>query len=103
MLTGGSVPVEKYTGDEVIGASVNNESSLTFQVEKMGNDSYLSQKTYRKLLQNLWWNSGYNIVAIPLAAGVLALIGIILSPVVGAILMSLSTIIVTINVKLLKA
>lgn len=63
----------------------------------------LSQKTYRKMVQNLWWASGYNIVAIPLAAGVLAPIGIILSPAVGAILMSLSTIIVAINAKLLKA
>lgn len=63
----------------------------------------LSKKTYRKMVQNLWWASGYNIVAIPLAAGVLAPIGIILSPAVGAILMSLSTIIVAINAKLLKA
>lgn len=63
----------------------------------------LSQKTYRKMVQNLWWASGYNIVAIPLAAGVLAPIGIVLSPAVGAILMSLSTIIVAINAKLLKA
>jgi len=63
----------------------------------------LSQKTYRKMVQNLWWASGYNILAIPLAAGVLAPIGIILSPAVGAVLMSLSTIIVAINAKLLKA
>lgn len=63
----------------------------------------LSKKTYRKMVQNLWWASGYNIFAIPLAAGVLAPIGIILSPAVGAVLMSLSTIIVAINAKLLKA
>lgn len=63
----------------------------------------LSAKTYRKMVQNLWWASGYNIVAIPLAAGVLAPIGIILSPAVGAVLMSLSTIIVAINAKMLKA
>ncbi|HLR63336.1 MAG TPA: heavy metal translocating P-type ATPase [Lentibacillus sp.] len=63
----------------------------------------LSGKTYRKMVQNLWWAAGYNIVAIPLAAGVLAPIGIILSPAVGAVLMSLSTIIVAINAKLLKA
>lgn len=63
----------------------------------------LSKKTYRKMVQNLWWASGYNILAIPLAAGVLAPIGIMLSPAVGAILMSLSTIIVAINAKLLKA
>ena len=63
----------------------------------------LSKKTYRKMVQNLWWATGYNIFAIPLAAGVLAPIGIILSPAVGAVLMSLSTIIVAINAKLLKA
>src|SRR5699024_7241173 len=62
----------------------------------------LSQKTYRKIVQNLWWATGYNIIAIPLAAGVLAPIGIVLSPAVGAILMSLSTIIVAINAKLLE-
>ncbi|WP_077706306.1 heavy metal translocating P-type ATPase [Virgibacillus dokdonensis] len=63
----------------------------------------LSRKTYRKMLQNLWWATGYNIFAIPLAAGVLAPIGIVLSPAVGAVLMSLSTVIVAINAKLLKA
>lgn len=63
----------------------------------------LSKKTYQKMVQNLWWAAGYNIFAIPLAAGVLAPIGIILSPAVGAVLMSLSTIIVAINAKLLKA
>ena len=63
----------------------------------------LSKKTYRKMIQNLWWATGYNILAIPLAAGVLAPVGIVLSPAVGAILMSLSTIIVAINAKLLKA
>src|SRR5699024_6668179 len=60
----------------------------------------LSKKTYRKMVQNLWWAAGYNILAIPLAAGVLAPIGIVLSPAVGAVLMSLSTIIVAINAKL---
>ena len=63
----------------------------------------LSKKTYRKMVQNLWWAAGYNILAIPLAAGVLAPVGIVLSPAAGAILMSLSTIIVAINAKLLKA
>lgn len=62
----------------------------------------LSQNTYRKMIQNLWWAAGYNIVAIPLAAGVLAPIGIILSPAIGAVLMSLSTVIVAINARLLK-
>ena len=63
----------------------------------------LSKKTYRKLVQNLWWATGYNIFAIPLAAGVLAPWGIIISPAVGAVFMSLSTVIVAINAKLLKA
>ncbi|HLQ73077.1 MAG TPA: copper-translocating P-type ATPase [Bacillota bacterium] len=62
----------------------------------------LSKKTYRKMVQNLWWAAGYNIAVIPLAAGILAPVGIILSPAVGAVLMSLSTIIVAINAKLLK-
>jgi len=62
----------------------------------------LSRATYRKMLQNLWWAAGYNIVAIPLAAGVLAPLGVLLSPAVGAVLMSLSTIIVAINAQLLR-
>ncbi|WP_411730375.1 copper-translocating P-type ATPase [Planococcus sp. 4-30] len=62
----------------------------------------LSKKTYRKLVQNLWWATGYNIFAIPLAAGVLAPWGIVISPAIGAVFMSLSTVIVAINAKLLK-
>jgi Cu2+-exporting ATPase len=62
----------------------------------------LSRATYRKMVQNLWWAAGYNIVAIPLAAGVLAPIGIVLSPAIGAVLMSLSTVIVAINAQLLR-
>lgn len=62
----------------------------------------LAKATYRKMIQNLWWATGYNIIAIPLAAGVLSKSGILLSPAVGAILMSLSTIIVAINAKSLK-
>lgn len=62
----------------------------------------LSNNTMRKMVQNLWWGAGYNIVAVPLAAGALAFIGLILSPAVGAILMSLSTIIVAINAFTLK-
>lgn len=62
----------------------------------------LAKRTQRKMVQNIWWGAGYNIVAIPLAAGVLAPIGIILSPAVGAIVMSLSTVIVAINAMLLK-
>jgi Cu2+-exporting ATPase len=62
----------------------------------------LARATYAKMVQNLFWATGYNAVAIPLAAGVLASAGIILSPAVGALLMSVSTVIVAINAKLLE-
>ncbi len=62
----------------------------------------LSRATYRKMLQNLWWAAGYNIVAIPLAAGVLAAWDILLTPAVGAVLMSASTVVVAINAQLLR-
>ena len=62
----------------------------------------LSRASYRKMIQNLWWAAGYNIVALPLAAGVLAPVGILLSPAAGAVLMSLSTIIVALNAQLLR-
>ncbi|EKZ3607385.1 heavy metal translocating P-type ATPase, partial [Listeria monocytogenes] len=62
----------------------------------------LSKNTMKKMVQNLWWGAGYNVIAVPLAAGILASIGLILSPAVGAILMSLSTIIVAINAFTLK-
>jgi len=62
----------------------------------------LSRATYRKMVQNLWWAAGYNVVAIPLAAGVLAGRGILLPPAVGAILMSVSTVIVALNAQLLR-
>ncbi|QPC83163.1 cadmium-translocating P-type ATPase [Phototrophicus methaneseepsis] len=62
----------------------------------------LSRATYRKMIQNLIWATGYNVVALPLAAGVLAPIGFILSPAVGAVFMSVSTIVVAINAQLLR-
>ncbi len=62
----------------------------------------LSAAAYRKQLQNIWWGAGYNIIAIPLAAGVLAPIGFIMPPAVGALLMSVSTIVVAINAQLLR-
>jgi Cu2+-exporting ATPase len=62
----------------------------------------LSQKTYSKMAQNLWWAAGYNIIAIPLAAGVLYNFGILLPPAVGAIIMSLSTVIVALNSQTLR-
>ena len=61
-----------------------------------------AKATYNKMVQNLIWATGYNVIAIPLAAGVLYSYGVILSPALGAVLMSLSTIIVAINAKLLK-
>lgn len=62
----------------------------------------LARATYRKMVQNLWWATGYNVLAIPLAAGVLYPVGIVLSPAVGAVLMSMSTVIVAINARLLQ-
>ena len=62
----------------------------------------LSRASYRKMIQNLVWAAGYNVVAVPLAAGVLAPVGVVLSPAVGAVLMSLSTIIVALNAQLLR-
>lgn len=62
----------------------------------------LARATYRKMVQNLWWATGYNAIAIPVAAGVLYKMGIVLTPAAGAVLMSLSTVIVAINARLLR-
>ncbi|MBI4419819.1 MAG: HAD-IC family P-type ATPase, partial [Gemmatimonadetes bacterium] len=62
----------------------------------------LARATYRKMVQNLWWATGYNALAIPFAAGVLAGAGVLLSPTLGAVLMSISTVIVAINAQLLR-
>jgi len=62
----------------------------------------LSRKTYSKMVQNLWWAAGYNIFAIPLAAGILYNVGVVVSPAIGALLMSLSTVIVAINSQTLR-
>jgi len=62
----------------------------------------LSRASYRKMVQNLVWATGYNVVAIPLAAGVFAFAGITLAPALGAVLMSVSTIIVAANAQLLR-
>lgn len=62
----------------------------------------LSRAGYRKMKQNLWWGAGYNLVAVPLAAGILAPVGFVLPMSVGAILMSLSTIVVALNAQLLR-
>jgi len=61
----------------------------------------LSRASHRKMVQNLWWAAGYNLIALPLAAGVLAPLGILLSPAVGALLMSMSTVFVTFNAQTL--
>ncbi len=61
-----------------------------------------SKKTYSKMVQNLWWAAGYNIFAIPLAAGILTSLGIVIDPAIGAILMSLSTVLVAINSQTLR-
>ena len=63
----------------------------------------LSKKTYAKMVQNLVWATGYNTFAIPLAAGILIGYGILLTPAMGAVLMSASTVIVAVNARLLKA
>jgi Cu2+-exporting ATPase len=62
----------------------------------------LSRASYRKMWQNLVWATGYNIISVPLAAGVLAFAGVVLSPAAGAVLMSLSTIVVALNAQLLR-
>ncbi|HET9972607.1 MAG TPA: copper-translocating P-type ATPase [Streptosporangiaceae bacterium] len=62
----------------------------------------LSRASYRKMMQNLWWAAGYNIIALPLAAGVLAWAGLVLPMAVGAVLMSLSTVVVAVNAQLLR-
>ncbi len=72
-------------------------------LESVADAVTLSKATYRKMKENLWWAAGYNIAAIPLAAGVLAKWGIIIDPAVGAVLMSASTVIVALNAQLLKS
>jgi len=62
----------------------------------------LSRASYRKMWQNLVWATGYNIISVPLAAGVLAFAGIVLSPAAGAVMMSASTIVVALNAQLLR-
>jgi len=62
----------------------------------------LSRANYRKMIQNLWWATGYNLITLPLAAGILAPWGILLSPAMGAVLMTISTVIVSINAQLIR-
>ena len=90
---GSGTDVAAETADIIL---VNSNPKDVVSLIKFG------KATYRKMVQNLIWASGYNIVAIPLAGGVLYNFGILISPAVGALLMSLSTVIVAINAKLLK-
>ena len=62
----------------------------------------LSRASYRKMWENLVWATGYNILSVPLAAGVLAFAGVVLSPAAGAVMMSASTIVVALNAQLLR-
>jgi Cu2+-exporting ATPase len=62
----------------------------------------LSKATYRKMKQNLWWAAGYNLISVPLAAGVLAPVGFVMPMSVGALLMSMSTVVVAVNAQLLR-
>ncbi|HCX04853.1 MAG TPA: heavy metal translocating P-type ATPase [Clostridiales bacterium] len=90
---GSGTDVAAETADIIL---VNSNPEDVVSLIKFG------EATYKKMVQNLIWASGYNIVAIPLAAGVLYSFGILISPAVGALLMSLSTVIVAVNAKLLK-
>ena len=93
MAVGAGTDVARETADVVL---VQSDPRAAVRVVA------LAQATYRKMVQNLWWAAGYNIVAIPLAAGVLAPWGVVLSPAVGAVLMSLSTVVVAINARTLR-
>jgi Cu2+-exporting ATPase len=90
---GSGTDVAAETADIIL---VNSNPKDVLSLIKFG------KATYRKMLQNLAWATGYNVIAIPLAAGVLYNFGILISPAIGAILMSLSTVIVAINAKLLS-
>ncbi|WP_425446781.1 copper-translocating P-type ATPase [Dethiothermospora halolimnae] len=90
---GSGTDVAAETADIIL---VNSNPKDVVSLIKFG------KATYKKMIQNLIWATGYNVFAIPLAAGVLYKAGIVISPAVGAILMSLSTVIVAVNAKLLK-
>lgn len=98
---------EKIPADGMImkGSSYLDESMLTGEskpIQKKKGNKVIGKATYNKMIQNLLWATGYNVIAIPLAAGVLYNIGIVISPAIGAALMSLSTVIVAINANFLK-
>jgi Cu2+-exporting ATPase len=93
IAVGSGTDVAAETADIIL---VNSDS------KDIANLILFGKATYNKMIQNLWWAAGYNILAIPLAAGILYQWNIMLSPAVGAVLMSLSTIVVAINAQLLK-
>ena len=99
LLTGDNSKVAKSVSDQLKTAGIilvnSNPKDIT-------NLILFGKATYRKMIQNLIWATGYNVVALPLAAGVLYNYGILLSPAAGAVLMSASTIVVAINAKFLK-
>ncbi len=90
---GAGTDVAIATADVVLVRSNPNDIPTVFS---------LARATYRKMVQNLAWATGYNVVAIPLAAGVLAGAGVLLSPAIGGLLMSASTVIVAINARMLR-
>jgi cation transport ATPase len=122
MLTGESKPVRKTKGDGVndapalaqadVGIAVGSGSDIAAEtagiilVNSNPKDIVslilFGKATYHKMIQNLIWATGYNVIALPLAAGVLYKLGILLSPAAGAVLMTASTIVVAINASLLK-
>jgi Cu2+-exporting ATPase len=93
LVIGAGTDVAVESADIVL---VKNDPQAVLKVQE------LSKRTYSKMVQNLWWAAGYNIVALPLAAGVLYGYGILLPPAVGALLMSLSTVIVAVNSQTLR-
>ena len=93
IAVGSGTDVAAETADIIL---VNSDPKDVVNVIAFG------RATYRKMIENLVWAAGYNIIAIPLAAGVLYSLGFVLSPAMGAVLMSLSTIIVAINAQLLR-
>ena len=93
IAVGSGTDVAAETADIIL---VNSDPKDVVNVIAFG------KATYRKMIENLVWAAGYNIIAIPLAAGVLYSVGFVLSPAMGAVLMSLSTIIVAINAQFLR-
>ena len=93
IAVGSGTDVAAETADIIL---VNSDPKDVVNVIAFG------RATYRKMIENLVWAAGYNVIAIPLAAGVLYSRGFVLSPAMGAVLMSLSTIIVAINAQFLR-